>query len=120
MSLADTLTKFQNDASNQTDTLRDMIHKERMILAQKVRTQVLLPFCRKHKLTMNINIYDNTFTTVKGDTYSDYELPKHFKDPQAALIEKFLSISYMGDHLFDYHMGCDIAKEDWLLTSPAA
>ena len=62
---------------------------------------------------MNISVYDNTFTTVKGDTYSDDELPKHFKDPQAALIEKFLSIDYMGDHLFDYHMGCDIAKEDW-------
>lgn len=106
------LEKFKARAVKLSDHFYDQIAEERMKLAVEVRTKVLLPFCKKHKLTMSIGIYSNDFKLPNGDIHSDYDLHKVISDPMAKEIEKYLSIDYMGDHLFDYHLCLDITKED--------
>lgn len=109
------LKRLEARADKITDRLKDRAATERMKLATEIRTKVLLPFCKKHKLTMSIGIYDNTFKLPNGDVHSDYDLHKVIDDPMAEDIRKYLCLDYMGDYLFDYHMNVDITEED--LTS---
>lgn len=106
------LEKLQAKSDKISDKLKDLIHKKRMELATEVRTKVLLPFCKKHNLRMNIRVYDNVFILPNGDIVDDEDLYKVIKDPMAEEIKKYLSIDYMGDYLFDYHMNMEITDKD--------
>lgn len=107
----DLLKKFSDKALAATRRCEEYESKQRMALAREVREKVLLPFCKKHNLEMDICIWGNYFYLPNGDKISDYELAKHIDDPLAEDIEDYLSIEYMGDHLFDYFMEMNITKD---------
>lgn len=107
----DLLKKFSTKADSVTKRCQEYASSQRMKLAREVREKVLLPFCKKHNLEMDICIWGNYFYLPNGDKICDYELSKHIEDPLAEDIEDYLSIEYMGDHLFDYFMGMNITKD---------
>jgi hypothetical protein len=109
------LDTYQASATKISKDLNGRIRCERMCVADDIRTAILLPFCKKHKLTMKIGIYSNHFTFPNGDIYYDYELPKVIKGEMAKNIRKYLTIDFMGDYLFDIGMDMDITKEDLAL-----
>jgi hypothetical protein len=107
------LRHYTQKIYNRCEELRSIVTAERAALATEIRTHVLLPFCRKHKLTMRIGIYANTFygDAVDGDA-DDYELSYHIPTEEANKIHQYLNLSFMGDSLFDYDMDMDITEKD--------
>lgn len=108
----DLLKKLSDKADSATKRCHEYVSSQRMKLAREVREKVLLPFCKKHNLEMDIAIYGKYFYLPNGDKICDYELTQHIDDPLAEDIEKYLSIDFMGDHLFDYFMEMNITKDD--------
>jgi hypothetical protein len=112
--MSNKLKTYQIRADKISKRLKNLAHDERKKLATEIRNKILLPFCKKHNLTLNINIYEDNFTLPNGDIYSDYDIHKVINDPMANEIGDYLGLSYMGDNVFDYHMNMDITKEDLL------
>lgn len=107
------LKSYQDMANRITDKLYERTKKARENLATKIRNDVLLPFCRKHKLEMSISVYSNTFTLPNGEVIDDCEIADKIDDPMSNEISKYLDINFMGDYLFDGFMeNIDIDKDD--------
>src|SRR6056297_2226590 len=92
-----TLQAYIDEADKLTEELQVSVEKKRQEMCNKVREEILLPFCRKHGLTMTCGVYSNDFYR-DGEEASDYELAETFgiDEEEAAIIEDALTIAFMG------------------------
>lgn len=66
--------KFKQEAAYRAalESAQDKFNEEVAVLADRIRTETIIPLCRKHKLTFISGMGTFFFTDSKGRNYGDY------------------------------------------------
>ena len=82
-------------------------------LVQRIKRELLIPFCRRHRLTFEVNPYGNRFYTEDGDQVDEDELQEHIDDPATPVIQQALKLECRaGWDLFDQDPAADVTQEE--------
>lgn len=107
------LEKYQAESNELTDKANNYLVKLRKQIGNKIRKEVLIPFCKRNNLELYILIYDNYFITEDNEHINHYDVGERFPDdPASEFIQRAIEIEYYGDRVFDLGLGFDITKED--------
>lgn len=117
------------DIEKISDEISEEFHAKCEALAFKIREEILLPFCKKHQLTMQIGAYGDTFTDINhvetdelpddwkqgdpdGGEYHCWHLSEWFGE-EGAMVEKALKTEVCRNEIFDVmDIKFDITEED--------
>lgn len=110
-----TFSEYSRLFDEADNRVTDTIEREKTKLTQTVLSELLVPFCRDHRLEFSPLVWHDLFYREDGTEFDLRDIqdqPEAEDDDRAGLIFQVLSLHFMGDIVFDYGNGV-VTRDDW-------